>query len=572
MTLTDLLLRHARVQPERLACVMLGEDNREEATLTFHQLHHAATVVAGRLQRHAAAGDRVLLMYSSSLEFVVVFFACQYAGLIPVPVVPPTGHRVRDVVARIISDCTPAVAATAPEHLAQVEAFLAAQGATGGLRAMAPQLDEILGAATPPVLSGATERASDVAFIQYTSGSTSDPRGVVVGQEALFANLAMMARAFENTSASTHVGWAPLHHDMGLIANLLQPLYVGALCVLMSPRRFALEPWLWLRAISHYRAEVSGGPNLAYELCVRRAARALSSPLDLSCWRLAFNSAEPVQAATLERFTAAFEVAGFQMRSFYPCYGLADATLLVTGGAVAEAPVIKTFSRVALEAGRAQPAEEGDGKTLVGAGKALTGQRVVIVDPNTGSECAAGHVGEVWVCGPNVPEGYWRDKKDRSAATFRNALASHPGENFLRTGDLGFLVDSELFITGRLKDMFIVRGRNIYPQDIEAAAQRQISGLRAGSGASFCIEREGGPFVVLVQEVERTARRHDPVQVAGAIRRAVFSELDLTLDDIVLVDPGQVPLTTSGKLRRRRAAECYARGDFARPAGVRRER
>ena len=335
--LSLVLQERARQQPEKEAFLFLGENNREEERLDYGRLDLLARTLATKLLSHASKGDRVLLMFPSGLVFVIAFFACHYAGLIPVPMVPPSGRRMRDSAGAIARSCRPAVGLISPASMAPAGAFFHTLGDTAGLKLLALDFDNWqVQALGRPRAAAATHQPDldEVAFIQYTSGSTSAPKGVAVTHRNLLANLEMMAIAFENDAASTYVGWAPLYHDMGLIANVLEPFYVGALSVLMCARRFAREPWQWLRAISDYKARVSGGPNFAYELCVQWRGRVQQEALDLSHWRLAFNSAEPVKAETLHRFWNCFASAGFRYESFYPCYGLADATLLVAGGRV----------------------------------------------------------------------------------------------------------------------------------------------------------------------------------------------------------------------------------------------
>jgi acyl-CoA synthetase (AMP-forming)/AMP-acid ligase II len=572
-TLAARLRERAAGEGDRRAFVYLGEGNREEESLDHATLHHLACVLSRELRACTVPGDRVLLMFPSGLAFVVAFFACHYAGLVPVPVVPPAGRRVRDAVASVAHNCGAALALTGAAFESQTRAFIDALPSEGRRLALRT-LD--LAAWQAGALAQPARQAETVlpgpdatAFIQYTSGSTSSPKGVVVTHRHLLANLQMMATAFRNDRDSTHVGWAPLYHDMGLIANVLQPFYVGALAVLMSPRRFAQEPWLWLKAISDWRARVSGGPNFAYDLCVQRRDRALAQGLDLRCWALAFNSAEPVQAATLAAFTQAFEGAGFRETAFYPCYGLADATLLVTGGEVDRLPVLGRFSKAALELARAAvPADPADERVLVGAGSALAGETVLIVDPAGPRRLDDGEIGEIWVGGPNVPAQYWQ-APEASRAGYGNTLAEFPGMHFLATGDLGFLRGGELFITGRLKDMFVVRGRNIYPQDVECIGEAAAPGLRSNANAAFSVVRDGTESIVLVQEVHRTARNADTAAAVAAIRRAVYQQLDITLADVVMVDPGTVPKTSSGKVRRAEARRRYLCGelqDCAEPA------
>lgn len=571
-TMARLLRFYARTRPDDGAFVFLGDDNVEQERLSYAGLHRRAEAEAVRLARCARPGDRAMLLFPSGLAFVVAFFACHYAGLVPVPMMPPRGRRLRDAVLSVASDCRAAVALTVPDLLDPVREAFAPLPECRGTAFMAI---EPAGLDTPPSFaSGFPVHAAapgDLAFLQYTSGSTSSPKGVMVSHANLAANLRMMTAAFENTERSTYVGWAPLYHDMGLIANVLEPFFVGARCVLMSPGTFARQPWLWPRAIAAYGAEVSGGPNYAYDLCVDRRDRILREAPDLSGWRLAFNSAEPVRAVTVRRFHEAFAGLGFRPEAMYPCYGMAEATLLITGGSPRTPPVVEMVGRQALERHRADPpsASGEDAVEVVGCGRALAGEKVRIVDPVTRSALADGMVGEIWVHGPNIPEGYW-GRPDASAETFHATIAGGSGNRHLRTGDFGFVRDGELFVTGRLKDLMIVRGRNIYPQDVEHTAERAYPGLRLNSAAAFLVDEAGmgQERMVLVQEVERTARRTiDPVTAAMAIRRAVFDEYELTLHSVVLVEPGSIPKTSSGKIRRAETRRRLAADELKRIEG-----
>jgi acyl-CoA synthetase (AMP-forming)/AMP-acid ligase II len=561
--LSSVLQHRALFQPEKTAFLFLGENNREEECLEFGRLDLLARALAAELLSHASKGDRVLLMFPSGLVFIVAFFACHYAGLIPVPMVPPGGRRMRDSAGAVAKSCRPAIGLVSPASMAPAVAFFQTLENMAELKLMALDFDhwqEHVQARPLPAAALHQPDLEEVAFIQYTSGSTSAPKGVAVTHRNLLANLEMMATVFENDTASTYVGWAPLYHDMGLIANVLEPFYVGALSVLMCPRRFAREPWQWLRAISDYKARVSGGPNFGYELCVQRAGRMQKDALDLSHWKLAFNSAEPVKCETLQRFWNCFAFAGFRYESFYPCYGLADATLLVSGGRVDEEPIVMAFSKSGLQSGMAYPpTNAADSRLLVSAGQALSGESVVVVDPESLTLLGDRQVGEIWISGANVPVRYWGEPGDVSQQAFGARLKQLSGRRFLRSGDLGFLNRGELFITGRLKDMLVVRGRNIYPQDIEAIAEAAAPGLRANANAAFAIQRNDAEAesVVLIQEIDRTSRHEDLAPIAAAIRAAVLAELEIALHDVLIVEPGTVPKTSSGKTRRAEAKRGY---------------
>ena len=412
-----------------------------------------------------------------------------------------------------------------------------------------------------------------LAFLQYTSGSTGTPKGVVLSHANLVHNSALIACSFEHTRAATGVFWLPSYHDMGLIGGILQPLYVGRPNVLMSPMSFLTRPYRWLAAISRFRGTTSGGPNFAYDLCVRKITPEQRKTLDLSSWRVAFNGAEPVRAETLDAFAEAFAPCGFHREAFYPCYGLAEATLIVAGGFVHKPPVVNTFDAAGLARGEvleAEPDDEGV-RALVGCGENLPDQQIVIVDPETLTPSPPGQIGEIWVQGPSVAQGYWR-QPEATESTFRARLncgagvpparASEtpaPQAPFLRTGDLGFLQDGELFVAGRLKDLIIVHGVNYYPQDIERTVQQSHPRLRSDCGGAFTVERDGREQLVVVQEVERH-KQSDFREVFDAIRRDVAGEHELSLDAIVLIKAGSVPKTSSGKIQRHACREGYLAG------------
>ncbi|MFV2067627.1 MAG: aminotransferase class I/II-fold pyridoxal phosphate-dependent enzyme [Pirellulales bacterium] len=402
-----------------------------------------------------------------------------------------------------------------------------------------------------------------LAFLQYTSGSTGTPKGVMLSHANLMHNSAMISYAFEHTRSGMGVFWLPSYHDMGLIGGILQPLYCGRPNVLFSPTSFLQKPFRWLQAITRYRGTVSGGPNFAYDLCVDKVTDEQKKQLDLRTWSLAFNGAEPIRPATLERFVAAFECCGFQPEAFYPCYGLAEATLMVSGGFKTAPVVVRRFDAEALEHHHVVEVKADDQavRELVGSGGNLLDQKIVIVDPDSQTRCPDNRVGEVWVSGPSIAEGYWQRSAD-TEAIFKARLADSKEGPFLRTGDLGFLVDGELFITGRLKDLIIIRGVNYYPQDIEFTVESAHMGLRASAGAAFVVQEEGRERLVIVHEAARR-RDLDFKAIFAAIRAKVATEHDLAVDAIVLLRAGRIPKTSSGKIQRHACRDGYQRGTLA---------
>jgi amino acid adenylation domain-containing protein len=548
-TVPGLLRARAAERPEQVAYTFLADGEAEAGRLTYAELDRRARVVAAALRASVPPGERALLLYPPGLEFVAAFLGCLIAGVVAVPAYPPRPNdRSQSRLRAIARDARPRAALTTSAIFAGLEALAAAVPELAATRWIPTDLLDGCGA---PWASFPEPEPGSLAFLQYTSGSTAAPRGVMVSHGNLLHNERMIAAAFGQDEESVVVGWLPLYHDMGLIGNVLQPLYAGGRCILMSPLVFLQRPLRWLEAISRHRATTSGGPNFAYELCVRKASPGAIAGLDLSSWRVAFNGAEPVRASTLERFAATFAACGFRPEAFYPCYGLAEATLFVTGGESGRQP------RTAAPDGEAE-------RRLVSCGYAWMGQRVAIADPETGEELPPGAVGEIWVSGPSVAQGYWGNAEatERDFNAFLITLDG-PGQGpFLRTGDLGFLSDGELFVTGRLKDLIILRGRNHYPQDLELTAEGSHPDLRPGNGAVFSVEAAGEERLVVVHEVERR-RRASVEEIAEAIRRAVAAEHEVQVHEVVLIRTGSLPKTSSGKVQRGLCRKLYLDGELA---------
>ncbi len=556
-TLCEILESRAAEPGERPAYVFLayGEAGVAEERLTFADLDARGRAIGASLQAAGAGGERVVLLLPPGPEFVVSFFGCLYAGAVAVPALPPRRRGADPRLAAICRDARPRVALTTDAQLPALESAAAQIPELAAALRMAPAVD-----------GGEDWRRPDLgpdslAFLQYTSGSTSTPKGVMVSHGNLVHNEELIRQAFAQSSDSVVLGWLPLFHDMGLIGTMLQPLYTGAVGYLMTPGAFLQRPARWLEAISRYRATTSGGPNFAYELCVRKVGEAEREGLDLSSWEVAFNGAEPVRAGTLRRFAEAFAPCGFRAAAFRPCYGLAEATLLVSGWRGEGEPRVRSLDAEALE--RHEVTDSGDTarrRELVGCGLGL--QTVVAVDPESGEPCAPGRVGEIWVASPSVAQGYWQ-RPEETAATFGARLAGGSGP-FLRTGDLGFVADGEVFLTGRLKDLIILRGRNHYPQDLELTAERSHPALRTGGGAAFAVDAAGEERLVIVHEVERQARAGmedgKAEEIAAAVRRAVAEEHEVSVAEVVLIGPETLPRTSSGKVRRRACRELYLEG------------
>ena len=562
-TIVDLLRQRAAYRPHDRAFTFLLDGENEELNITYAELDRKARAVGAWLASEGMAGKRVLLLYPSGLDFIAAFMGCLYGGAIAVPAYPPRKNRSVERIEAIAADANASVALTTRDVVDRFDA----------LRATAPSLEHLIWKVDSELDVSWADRwerpdidGSTLAFLQYTSGSTGTPKGVMLSHENLLHNSLRIMQAFEITRSQSGVFWLPSFHDMGLIGGILVPLYGGKFNVLMSPVAFLQKPLRWLQAISKYRATISGGPNFAYELCVRKTTPEQRATLDLSSWTLAFNGAEPVRAETIDAFCEAFAPCGFRREAFFPCYGLAESTLMVTGGMKFEPPVIRSFDASSIETGAAvvRPANAPAVRRLVGSGRELDGQDVMIVDPQSCEALPPGRVGEIWVSGPSVAQGYW-NRADASAETFGAMLAQphelpsgqavttwrpNPGP-YLRTGDLGFFDNGELFVAGRLKDLIIIRGRNHYPQDIERAVEEASSLVRAGSVAAFAVDVDGRERVVVVAEVERGRRDAAEFTVAfEAIRKRLATEHELAVEGLVLVRPNSVPKTSSGKIQR----------------------
>ncbi|MBZ5526252.1 MAG: fatty acyl-AMP ligase [Acidobacteriia bacterium] len=458
--LVELLRYWADRKPGFQAFTWLSEE-RPKAGLNYEELDWRARSIAALLQSAGASKSPVLVAYPPSLDFIAAFFGCLYAGAIAVPVYPPAASRGWARLASIAGDCGAHFGLT----VAPLAKLFAERKALSGVRWFTAQ-DVGNDAAEQWEAPHITPEA--LAFLQYTSGSTGDPKGVMVSHGNVLANERAIQRSFAQDESSVIVSWLPMGHDMGLIGGVLQPLYLGARCILFSPIEFIREPASWLRTISTYRATTSGGPDFAYRLCLRKIGSAARAMLDLSCWRVAFNGAEPVHHDTLVEFSESFSACGFRREAFHPCYGLAEATLLVSCNS--------RYSSM-----KALPASKS-----VSCGPLIEQHEVRIVDPETGLECKDGTTGEILIAGPSVAQGYW-GRPEETDATFRARISGKESGAFLRTGDLGFIQHDELVVAGRLKDLIIVQGQNYYPQDIEASAERSCREAQPGLGAAFSI-------------------------------------------------------------------------------------
>ena len=589
----DILRWRGEHQSDKPAFTFIENGEEKEQHLSYGELDRQARAIAATLQKYRLKGERVLLLYPPGLEYIAGFLGCLYAGAIAVPVYPPDPTRLNRTLPRleaIVQDADARVALTTVQIMAMMklikvqsrfagslEKFPLFRKALGVLGSKVQELGRTEGLermrwiATdklnprlardwePPSIDGDT-----LAYLQYTSGSTGTPKGVMLTHRNLLHNSRIIHYGFGFTRDATGVIWLPMYHDMGLIGGILQPLSAGLPCILMSPLAFLQWPVRWLKVISRIqdRPVISGGPNFAYELCVRRVSKKQIQELDLSNWVVAFSGAEPVRAETIEKFSRTFAPAGFKKEAFYPCYGLAEATLMVSGGLQKDPPVFLSIKKSALKENRVVVThpDDTDAQCFVGCGRALLDQQIEIVDPETLQKCNEGEIGEIWVASSSVAQGYWK-KPEASRETFQARIARTNEGPFLRTGDLGFFWNGELFVTGRLKDLIIIRGRNHYPQDIEYTVEQSHAAVRAGCVAAFSIEVTGEERLVVVAEA-RIRKDGDYGDVVSAIRQAVAEGHDLQVYAVVLIKPRTIPKTSSGKIRRRATREMYFNGEL----------
>lgn len=544
--LAELLRARALSRPDDLAYSFLADDELEPASLTYGELDARARAIAALLQSRGLVGERALLFYPPGLEYIAAFWGCMYAGVIAVPLYPPRPNRSLTRLETIASDARARIALTTTPILTRSPNLYSQASCLKSLGWLASDNVE----AQPATQWQEPEVAQDSpAYIQYTSGSTSAPKGVIITHRNVLSNSAYIDYGFEHTSESISLTWLPHFHDMGLVDGIIQPVYKGFRGLLMSPVSFLKRPFRWLQFISKYRVTHSGGPNFAYDLCVRKVSREERELLDLSSWVVAYNGAEPIRNDVLESFASTFSQCGFRLSAFYPAYGLAEATLKVSGGRKSEGPIYLTVQSTALEQNKVIKAGESDegGRTLVGSGRAALDTKIVIADTESFTARREGEVGEIWVRGPGVASGYFH-RPDETEKTFRAHLSDTGEGPFLRTGDLGFLSDGELFVTGRLKDLIIIRGRNHYPQDIEQTVEQSHPSVLPNSCAAFPIDVGGEERLVVVQEVERHAQ--DCGEIIEAIRRAVAETHEVELYAVSLLRAGTISKTSSGKIQR----------------------
>lgn len=573
-TLVDILRERARKTPGNLAFSYLKNGEEDGVMLTYAELDRQARVIASHLQSQGLSGKSALMLYPPGIEFIASFFGCLYAQVLAVPAYPPKQNHHMNRLKSIMID-SDAVAILSLSPLADRD-FRFIDGVILG------SLNWI---ATDQVLEGKGEEwepkeinPDSIAFLQYTSGSTGSPKGVMVSHGNLVHNVQMLKQAYELNETTNMISWLPLFHDMGLIGKVLLAVYVGAPCRLMSPLDFLQRPRRWLQAISKYRIYYSAAPNFAYDMCFRKIKAEDMEGLDLTCWKIAANGAEPIRASTLKDFYHAFSAYGLAYSSISPGFGMAEATLVVSWRQKGEIPVIRSITRLSLISGNVIAAKttDPDKMEVVGCGKSYDLQEIIIVDPQTLLRCSDNQVGEVWVKGPSVAKGYWK-RQEETLTTFCAYTAGEQDGPYLRTGDLGFMDDGELYITGRMKDLLIFRGKNHYPQDIELTVTEAHSALNGQTIAAFSLYSEGEERLVVACEVDR---HYKPImsvdsdqhngsklyvrssEIVDAVRKSVADIHQLQLYDLLLVKRGSIPITSSGKIQRHASKIAYINQDF----------
>ncbi|GAB2509175.1 AMP-binding protein [Nocardia heshunensis] len=548
----ELLDARVKENGDEIAFVFLDDEGRESDTLTYQELDRRARVLAHQLSCTVSPGDRALLLHPPGLDYVISFYACLYAGVIGIPLFPPQRSRLEHI-EEVARDSRSSIVVSTAEALSGMSGF-PAESYTATL----PRIASDASSELRDTFSVFTPSTSDIAYLQYTSGSTSTPKGVIITHRMMLQQCAELVDTWGVDTDSTVVSWLPHFHDFGQVSGVLMPVYVGISAVLMAPSTFVKEPFRWLSAVSTYRGTHSGSPNFAFDLCVEKTTPTQRAELELSSWRLISNGAEPVRKPTLDRFQETFVPFGLRTTALTPGYGLAEATLKVASG-TPHAPFVSTrFDNESLSRRKVVPGGMSASTELVGCGAGVLPTEIAIVTPESGERVAEGEVGEIWVSGPIVAPGYW-DRPEDSEPVFRARITGAADDRtYLRTGDLGFVHEGELYICGRIKNLMIVNGVNYYLEDVEATVVNCDESLRAGAVLAFSVDRDGQERLVVAAEPRDTDR--DPEQLVATVHDAIVRQHGIAPSAIVLIEPGSVPRTTSGKLRRQRCQSDFLAG------------
>lgn len=560
-TLVDILKWRAFEQPNHTGYTFLSDGESKEEILTYRELDRRARFIASYLQSFGSPGDRVMILLPPGKDFISAYFGCLYAGMIAILLYPPSRAHMDKTMDRLVG----AIKDSEPVGVLTNQSI---KDFSPQLFELSQELASLPWTALEDIPEGLENewkptivKPDDLAFLQYTSGSTSRPKGVKVSHGNLMHNSSCIQKVFGSNADSVGVIWLPPYHDMGLIGGIIQPLYGGFPVVLIPPFYFLQRPFRWLKAITEYKASVSGGPNFAYDYCVKKIRPDQLDQLDLSSWKLAFNGAEPINPVTIRNFAQHFASCGFSLNAFSPCYGMAETTLIVSGHKREAPPIIKSFEASALERNELVEIDESleGGRALVSSGKISPDMKVEIIDPETFIRTPQNRIGEIWVSGPSITKGYWA-RPEASKEAFGAYIADTNEGPFLRTGDLGFMWKGELFITGRLKDLIIVDGSNHYPQDIEWTAENSHEAIKSNCVAAFSIPKKGAEKLVLQVEIDRRILKSTPgleeKDIGRAIRSAISKHHDLRVYDVVFLK-SRIPKTTSGKIKRQLCRKNY---------------
>lgn len=562
-SLVNILRNRTINHPHQMTYRFLEDGELEEVVLTNEEVDRQARGIGAKIQSLSNEGDRALLLFPPGIDFISAYFGCLYAKVMAVPAYPPHPARIErtiQIIHSIILDAQPAVAILNQSLLDAIITNDVINKVFAGVRFLVIDDGEIehwSGKWKQPDIKG-----DDIAFLQYTSGSTTMPKGVMVSHNNLLHNMELIGRCFGISHQSHGVIWLPPYHDMGLIGGILQPLYSGISVTLLPHMQFLQRPFRWLDAISRFKGNISGGPNFAFDLCVKKIKPEQRDQLDLSSWEVAFNGAEPVYHQTLDQFAEYFAPCGFDRKAFLPCYGLAESTLMVTGGPKDRKPTMKKINNSSMEQEKVVISDEHDNdcRVIVSSGQNMSNQKILIVNPETLNLCAENEIGEIWVNGPCVTHGYW-NKPDETSDTFGRRLPDNKEGGFLRSGDLGFFHEKELYVTGRIKDLIISGGKNHYPHDIERSVESALPSIQLTGCAVFSVTNANSEDIIVVAEV-RHRNEIEAEEVISAIREAISMHHGLKIYDIRFAKPGGIPRTTSGKIRRFLCKEKYIAGNL----------
>lgn len=555
-TIPEILAIRAQHTPDHTAYIFLADGEEAEEKLTYNELYQAAMEIADRLAEKNMHGERALMLYPPGLDFVKALYGCFYAGVIAVPAYPPRKNRSLERIRLMVADSGSKIVLTNDDiHKTSERSFSDVEELKGLL--WLPTDKPTLPASPPPSLHASMP--SDIALLQYTSGSTGQPKGVMVTHRNIMRSVEYICQSFKLSTKSVSVTWLPSFHDMGLIDGVIEPVYTGFPGVIIPPVAFLQKPVRWLKAISKYKGTHGGAPNFAFDLCVDGITDEEKQGLDLSSMNTLYCGAEPIRRGSFERFVETYKNFGFSAGQLYPCYGMAETTLIISGPEAGRGPVYLGICGSDLEEHKITPKHEGetDLRYLVGVGYTWIDTNVKIVNPDTQMLCNKDEVGEIWVSGSIVTAGYW-NKPEETEHSFAATILDDPGIRYFRTGDLGFFHQGELYISGRLKDMVIIHGRNYYPQDIEYIAEKSHPALRPNASAAFSITINDEEKLVVVAEVERTAIRGLDVQaVCDEIRQHIAEEMELAVYGIMLLRTASILKTSSGKIQRKACKEGF---------------